>query len=56
LIEVDPDDNKFVDCAIAANALFIVTNDHHFDVLQTIPFPTVSIIRIDDFLALLVQA
>lgn len=30
LIETDVDDNKFVDCAIAANAKFIVTEDHHF--------------------------
>ncbi|MBP9075274.1 MAG: putative toxin-antitoxin system toxin component, PIN family, partial [Haliscomenobacter sp.] len=31
LIHKDPDDNKFVDCAISANALFIVSNDHHFN-------------------------
>lgn len=30
LIEADPDDNKFVDCAIIANAKYIVTQDHHF--------------------------
>ena len=30
LIEVDKDDNKFVDCAIAAHAKCIVTNDHHY--------------------------
>lgn len=53
LITVDPDDNKFVDCAIAANALFIVTNDHHFNVLSTIPFPSVNTIDIDRFLAIL---
>ena len=29
LIEVDNDDNKFVDCAIASNADFIVTSDKH---------------------------
>lgn len=29
LIQEDPDDNKFVDCAIAANASFIVSQDHH---------------------------
>ncbi len=29
LIKADPDDNKFVDCAIAAVARCIVTNDHH---------------------------
>src|SRR4030042_3114857 len=30
LISVDPDDNKFFDCAIAGNADYIVTNDKHF--------------------------
>lgn len=29
LITADQDDNKFVDCAIAANAEYIVTEDHH---------------------------
>ena len=29
LIEADKDDNKFVDCAIAANAKCIVTEDKH---------------------------
>ena len=52
LIEADPDDNKFVDCAIAANAQFIVTNDHHYNVLLQIDFPKVNVINIDDFLEL----
>lgn len=51
LIEADPDDNKFVDCAVAANAKFIVTEDHHFDILKKIEFPRVSIIGINDYLA-----
>ena len=51
LITADPDDNKFVDCAIAANARFLVTEDHHFNVLKSIPFPSVSVINIDEFLA-----
>lgn len=50
LVEADEDDNKFVDCAIAANARYIVTEDHHFDVLKKIPFPSVAVIGIDDFL------
>ena len=49
LIEVDKDDNKFVDCAIAANAKCIVTEDNHFNILKTIPFPKVEVIGIDDF-------
>ncbi|MBR2113621.1 MAG: putative toxin-antitoxin system toxin component, PIN family [Prevotella sp.] len=50
LITADPDDNKFVDCAVAANAKFIVTEDHHFNVLKEIDFPSVDVINIDDFL------
>ena len=50
LITADPDDNKFVDCAIAANARLIVTEDHHFNVLKEINFPSVDVINIDDFL------
>ena len=50
LITADPDDNKFVDCAIAANAKYIVTEDHHFNELKEIAFPSVDVINIDDFL------
>ncbi len=50
LIQADPDDNKFVDCAIAANAKFIVTEDHHFNILKNVSFPKVAIINIDNFL------
>ena len=50
LITTDPDDNKFVDCAIAANAKYIVTEDHHFEVLKDIPFPHVEVISIEQFL------
>lgn len=50
LIEVDKDDNKFVDCAIAGNAQFIVTNDKHFNLLREIEFPRVDIISSADFL------
>ena len=39
LIEQDPDDNKFVDCAIVAGADYIVSEDAHFRVLEKIPFP-----------------
>ena len=49
LITVDPDDNKFVDCAISANARYIVTNDRHYDVLKSIDFPNVDVINIKQF-------
>ena len=50
LIKADPDDNKFVDCAIVAHARYVVTNDHHYDVLKEIPFPKVQIISSQDFM------
>lgn len=51
LISSDPDDNKFVDCAIASNAEYIVTNDKHFKELDSIDFPRVNHILIDEFVA-----
>lgn len=53
LITVDLDDNKFVDCAIQANARYIVTNDRHYDVLRQIDFPKVGIIKLMDFLLMI---
>lgn len=49
LITVDPDDNKFVDCAVACNADYILTNDSHLNILKSIDFPKVNIINPDDF-------
>ncbi len=49
LIESDPDDNKFVDCAIVANANFIVTEDNHFNVLKHISFPHVNVLKLSEF-------
>lgn len=51
LIHDDPDDNKFVDCAVAANAEYIVTNDKHFNILKQIPWPKIIVLNIKDFLA-----
>lgn len=49
LIEADSDDNKFVDCAVAANADFIITEDKHFNILREIDFPRVEIISLDQW-------
>ena len=49
LISADPDDNKFVDCALNAGADCIVTNDKHFNMLKNINFPPINIINIDTF-------
>ena len=42
--------NKFVDCAISANAHYIVTNDDHYDVLKYIDLPKVNICLLYTFI------
>ena len=49
LIEADPDDNKFVDCAVAVDAEYIVTNDTHFNILKQIDWPRLIVIDIKTF-------
>ncbi len=49
LISKDPDDNKFVDCAICGMAEYIVSNDHHFEALKQIDFPVVAVLSIQEF-------
>jgi putative PIN family toxin of toxin-antitoxin system len=51
VIAADPDDNKFCDCAIAAEADFVVTEDSHFAALQSAgykpkPLPPNEFIRL----------
>ena len=50
LITADPDDNKFVDCAFAAGATYIVSDDSHFSVLRDITFPQLLVLRLKEFL------
>ena len=49
LIYEDPDDNKFVDCAVASNVDFIITNDKYFNILKPIDFPSINVIKLADF-------
>ena len=53
LINIDPDDNKYCDCAIAGKAVFIVTEDKHFSILKSIAFPKLETVFIADFLKIL---
>jgi uncharacterized protein len=50
LISTDPDDNPFVDCSVAANADFLVSNDKHFNILKQIPFPKITLVNAEYFL------
>ena len=49
----DPDDNKFVDCAITANAACIVSHDRDFLLLQNTEFPKVAVVDTEAFRELL---
>ena len=49
LITEDPDDNKFVDCALNSGADYLVTNDKHFNVLKLLDFPPIKVINIETF-------
>lgn len=50
LITADPDDNKFVDCAVTAGATYIVSNDRHFAELERYDFPKVDVRTLVEFL------
>jgi len=50
LISKDPNDNKFVDCAVATGAKYLVSNDKDFKILSTIGFPPIKVINTDKFL------
>jgi putative PIN family toxin of toxin-antitoxin system len=49
LIKEDPDDNKFVDCAVSSAAYCIVSNDKHFNSLKKNDFPKVKVLNLTKF-------
>ncbi|NIJ51381.1 putative toxin-antitoxin system toxin component, PIN family [Dyadobacter arcticus] len=49
LVIADPDDDKFSDCAVAANADSLVTHDGHFNSLKNIMFPKITVIDLSTF-------
>ena len=55
LIDKDPDDNKYVDAAVVGSVDFIVSNDQHFKILNSVDFPKVNVIDIDQFLSLILK-
>ena len=40
---------KVIVSAIAANASYIVSEDKHFDILKSIPFPEVHVLKAKEF-------
>jgi predicted nucleic acid-binding protein len=49
LIDADKDDNKFVDCFIAGQADYIISNDKHLHQIKNIEFPQISVLRYEEF-------
>jgi predicted nucleic acid-binding protein len=49
IIETDPTDNKFIECALMGVANLLVSNDRHFQVLKQIQFPPVNIVTYEEF-------
>ncbi len=44
LITNDSDDNKYTDCAVTANATYVVSDDADFRVLKRTPFPSLNLL------------
>jgi uncharacterized protein len=55
LITQDVDDNKFVDCAIACQADYVITHDRHFNVLKKTPFPRVKVLKMNELKKILFE-
>ncbi|MEP6613022.1 MAG: putative toxin-antitoxin system toxin component, PIN family [Mucilaginibacter sp.] len=49
LVENDKDDNKFVDCYIASQSDYIISNDKHIHQIKTSVFPQISVLKYEEF-------
>ena len=49
LVENDKDDNKFIDCYIASQSDFIVSNDRHLHQVKNSEFPQIVVLRYEEF-------
>jgi putative PIN family toxin of toxin-antitoxin system len=52
ILQNDPDDNKFVDCAIAVGADYLVSEDKAFKILENVDFPKVNWLNLEGFASL----
>ncbi len=53
LIYPDLDDNKFVDCAVASRADYLVTNDRDYRPLKKLQFPKLTVLTMGEFMEIL---
>lgn len=49
LVENDKDDNKFVDCFVASQSDFMVSNDKHIHHIKDNKFPEISVLNYKEF-------
>ncbi len=49
LVENDKDDNKFVDCFVASQSDFVVSNDKHIHQIKDNKFPQVFVLNYKEF-------
>ena len=49
LVENDKDDNKFIDCYIASQADYIISNDKHIHQVKDSQFPQIAVLRYEEF-------
>jgi uncharacterized protein len=47
-LSIDPDDDKFIDCAVSGNAIYIVSGDSHLLNLKNVM--SIEIIKANEFL------
>ena len=49
LISDDPDDDKFIDCYLSSDAVYLVSNDQHFAKIKQIDFPKINLYFLKEF-------
>jgi putative PIN family toxin of toxin-antitoxin system len=49
LISEDQDDDKFIDCYLASDAEYLVSNDQHFAKIRQIDFPKINLFSLKEF-------
>jgi putative PIN family toxin of toxin-antitoxin system len=49
LVENDKDDNKFIDCYIASQSDYIISNDKHIHQIKNNAFPQITVLRYEEF-------
>ena len=49
LVDNDHDDDKFVDCAIAAGVNYLLSNDKHLRVIKQYPYFNIQLATFDEF-------